>query len=161
MGRLSDLALRREARLCSVDLNLDLARYASTRVDGPRPLCIQGDITALPLAENSMDAAACVRISQYFDDAALTAVLREVARVSGDILLSYRSSRSPVSWPRRFRKYLAGGSASIKRYRSRRQIGEIAAAAGLRFAKPPPHSLFFYLTQFVRLTRTEPPALPI
>ena len=155
MGRFSDLAHRRETRLCSIDLNHELVLHASTRVPGSSALSVQGDIAALPLRSGSMNAAICVRISFYLEDGELRSTLAEVGRVAKDILMSYRSSRSPVAWLRRLRKRRSGGKSAGKHYRSYAQIRELAAAAGLRVAGKIPYPAFLHLTQFVWLTREE------
>lgn len=156
MGRFSDIVLGREARLCSIDLNVDHVLYAAKRIPGKSPLCLQGDITALPLRSGAMDAAICVRMSHYFDDAALVRILTELARVARDVLLSYRNANTPVAWWRLWRKSLREREGTVKTYRSASQVRDLAEAAGLRVEGSLPHSRFLHrlhLVQFAWLRR--------
>lgn len=153
MGRFSDLALARGAKLVSVDLAFEHAAYAAARESGKSPLCIQGDLTALPLKNDAVAAALVIRVSHYFDDETLQRVLVEAGRVAPEVLLSYRSSRSPIAWRSALLRRLRGRGPSPKVNRSLAQIVAIASAAGLDFVERPPRSSFFHLVQFVRLRR--------
>ncbi len=154
MGRFSDLAHERGARLCSIDLVLEHTVAASKCVEAAEPLCVQGDITALPLQSDSMDAAICVRISHYFEDDALSEILKEVSRVAKDVLLSYRNSRTPVAWWRSLRMWVRRRDTGGKRYRSSARIMKIAESVGLTRVGKPPQSGALHLGQFIWLRRT-------
>jgi len=126
-GRFSDLVLARGHKLCSIDVNLDHARATAARAPGS--LCIQGDLTALPLRPGSMAAMLCVRVSYYFDDDTLARVLGALGRAAPRVLLTYRDPSTLGGWWKRVR-----GRASDKpeKNRTRAQIGGIAGRAGLR-----------------------------
>ena len=146
-GRFSDLAIARGLKLCSIDVNLDHALAAAARAPGT--LCIQGDLTALPLRPASMAAAICVRASYYFDDDTLARVLDALGRSAPRVLLSYRDPATLVGWWKRVR-----GHASVKpeKNRTRAQIGAIAERAGLRLVGRAPR-LPIREMRFVELTK--------
>ena len=153
MGRFSDLALARGAKLVSIDLAFEHAAYAANRESGKSPLCIQGDLTALPLKNDAVAAALVIRVTHYFDDETLQRVLVEAGRVAPEILLSYRSSRSPIAWRSALLRRLRGRGPSPKTNRSLAEIVKVAASAGLDFVEQPPRSSFFHLVQFARFKR--------
>jgi SAM-dependent methyltransferase/uncharacterized protein YbaR (Trm112 family) len=153
MGRFSDVALARGAKLVSVDLAFEHAAYAATRVPGQTPLCIQGDLTALPLRNDAVAAGLVIRVTHYFDAETLQRVLTEAGRVAPELLISYRSAWSPIAWRSALLRRLRGRGPSPKTNRSLKEILRIADLAGLAMVERPPKSNPLHLVQFVRLRR--------
>jgi hypothetical protein len=154
MGRFSDVALARGAKLISIDLAFEHAAYAASRVPGQSPLCIQGDLTALPLRDDAAAAALVIRVTHYFDAETLQRIFTEAGRVAPEILVSYRSVWSPIAWRSALLRRLRGRGPSPKTNRSLKEILRIAGLAGLELVERSPRSNFMHLVQFVRLKRS-------
>ena len=122
-------------RCVALDLSLQMLRQIprglGTAKAGPRPRRVQGDIVALPFADDSFDWILCTRVLSHVPDHA--AAMREMARVltaDGECLLTDVHPAHPydyVSIPHQ------GTRVAIETYKhSLTELNDVSATAGLR-----------------------------
>lgn len=137
MGRFTGLILESGHQPISVDLNFGRIAEAHQRHGRPVP-AIQGDITRLPLADQSVDAVVCFRLLHHLTPEMIGLVLRELRRVAPRALVTFYS-RHTLKF---YKKHLRGKPLSGQYY-SPRQVGEWARAAGWnRFRHESPFAFF-------------------
>lgn len=73
--------IEKDGSLVAVDQDLGNVQLAAAREAMSDAVLIAGSITSLPFATGSFDAAWCANVTQYFNDAALAALLLELVRV--------------------------------------------------------------------------------
>ena len=88
-----------DRRLC-VDFSLDALSQAKEKL-GDRGAYVVGDLTQLPIADDSVDAAISFHVIYHIAEELQAAAFREVSRVTkegGTAAIVYRWAYSPISW---------------------------------------------------------------
>ena len=102
MGRFTELILESGHRPISVDLNFGRIAEAHLRLNQPLP-AIQGDVTRLPFADQSVDAVVCFRLLHHLTPEMISKVLRELRRVAPRAFVTFYSSHTFKFYKKRLR----------------------------------------------------------
>lgn len=150
MGRFSEIPFKHGHRLCSIDLLPEHALWTARRVMNGRGLTVQGSALSLPLKNDAMDAAMCIRLSHHLDADGFRKLISELGRVARDVLVTYYNANAWGLWKKRTR-----GIETRRKGYTIDQVLEYAAAAKLKLvARKPGWTRFFaHPCQFVWLTR--------
>ncbi len=124
MGRFTELILQSGHQPMSVDLNFARITEARRRASKPVP-AIQGDVTQLPLADQSVDAVVCFRLLHHLTPEMISKVLVELRRVAPRAYVTFYS-RHTVKF---LKKHLRGKAVSGQYY-APGQLIQWARAAG-------------------------------
>jgi SAM-dependent methyltransferase len=92
MGRFTRLAQAAGHRPISVDLNVGMLQRAQVRHGSETPL-VQGNVMALPFADDTFGAAICFRLLHHLPDNLVLAVLKELKRVAPAALVTFYDTR--------------------------------------------------------------------
>jgi ubiquinone/menaquinone biosynthesis C-methylase UbiE len=85
----SDWLQRLNLRTVAVDISVDMLRLGRTRLTGPRPWVVAGDLECLPFAAGTFDKAYCLSAIHHIPD--IPSALAELSRVltpAGAVLFS-------------------------------------------------------------------------
>ena len=124
MGRFTKLILETGHRPLSVDLNFGRIADTRQRLEKALPV-MQGDVTHLPLADQSVDAVLCFRLFHHLTPEIALQVLRELRRVASRAYITFYS-RHTLKF---YKKHLRGKSVSGQYYPASQMI-EWSRAAG-------------------------------
>lgn len=124
MGRFTELILQCGHRPISIDLNFGRIAEARRRSSKMVPVA-QGDVTRLPLADQSVDAVVCFRLLHHLTPEMIAKVLTELRRVAPRAYVTFYS-RHTFKF---LKKHLRGRPVSGQYY-SPRQLFQWAQAAG-------------------------------
>jgi len=125
MGRFTDLIDRYGHRAVSIDLLFEHVHYIANRQNGISTSALQADIGRLPLADNSIDAALCIRLLHHLTPAQITTALAELRRVTCSALFTFYSRRTFKFIKKRFRGRPLNG-----RYYTPATIEQLCLGAG-------------------------------
>jgi SAM-dependent methyltransferase len=111
MGRFTDLILELGHRPISIDLNF--GRIVEARKRSGKPVsAVQGDVTQLPLADQSVDAVVCFRLLHHLTPEMIVRVMVELRRVAPRAFVTFYS-RHTVKF---LKKHLRGKPVSGQYY---------------------------------------------
>lgn len=151
MGRFTDLINRHGHRAISIDLFYDHAHHLANRRDVVSAATLQADIGRLPLADDTIDAALCIRLLHHLTPLQIALAFDELRRVARRALLTYYSR-----WSLKFLKKHLRGRLPSGRYYSPATIGQLCLDAGWSrgqaLTSSPLHNL-----HFVTVDRVEEP----
>lgn len=128
-------------------VGLDRSSFALTRAkrwhgSGIRWIC--GDVTCIPLADESVDVVTCSLLLHHFDETGAATVLREAARVARRGMVVGDLSRSRLAWAAtwagtrllsRSRIFHVDGPRSVRAAYRTEELAEVARRAGLTGAE--------------------------
>lgn len=151
MGRFTDLIDRNGHRAVSIDLLFEHVHYIANRQNRTSTSALQADIGRLPLADNSIDAALCIRLLHHLTPAQITTALAELHRVTCSALFTFYSRRTFKFMKKRLRGRPLNG-----RYYSPLTIEQLCRDAGWSgrsaLTSNPLHNLHFATVSRVELS---------
>ena len=142
MGRFTDLIDRHGHRAVSIDLLFDHVQYVANRSDVVSTCAVQADIGRLPLDDDSVDAALCIRLLQHLTPPQIITALGELRRVARTALFTYYSR-----WTVKFLKKQIRRRPLNGRYYSPTTIRQLCRDSGWSddtlLTRSPLHNLHF------------------
>ncbi|MFQ5843385.1 MAG: class I SAM-dependent methyltransferase [Planctomycetota bacterium] len=147
-GRFTDLVVGHGHRSVSVDLDRERILRASVRLPSRRVPSVRADVARLPLGDDSVDAALCIRLLHHLEEEQILDVLRELRRVAHRACVTFYSSRSWRVLKRRIR-----GKRPRGKPRPARRLEELSRRAGWGSCRRRPAVSFLPSLQFLRLSR--------
>lgn len=124
MGRFTELIVETGHRPVSIDLNFARVAEAGRRVGRAIPAA-QGDVTRLPLADQSVDAVVCFRLLHHLTPEMIRQVLIELRRVAPRAYVTFYSRNTLKFLKKRIR-----GKAVSGQYYAPSQLIQWAQKAG-------------------------------
>lgn len=108
----------------------------------------EGDIFNLPLSDDSVDAAICIRLLHWFEEEEIRKALSELARVASHVYVTYYSKHTIEG----LRKSLRGYRGNAKNY-TRSQMLDWAQSVGLVHHRKVPGAGCYRRCQFLWLSK--------
>jgi len=154
MGRFNDVLARYRMKVLSIDKRLWRAASTLSKTCGPSTLAIHGDALSLPFRDDSVDVALCVRLTHHLDRERLGALLRELGRVSPEVLITFYNVHTIRAQYRKLKKFLRGKQPAYSYSLS--CMREMAAKARLSITDHvSPFGILHRPIQFLRLKRVQ------
>ena len=137
-------------RIIAIDNDAERVDYANKRISDLQISAIarEGDIFNLPLSDDSVDAAICIRLLHWFNEEEIRKALSELARVSSQVYVTYYSKHTIEG----MRKSLRGYRGNAKNY-TPRQILDWAQSVGLGHHRKVPGTGCYRRCQFLWLSK--------
>jgi SAM-dependent methyltransferase len=156
MGRFNDVLARYNDNVLSIDKRLGRSAYTVSSMRSHSTVAIQGDALSLPLRNDSVDVALCIRLTHHLNKDNTVKLLKELGRVAIEVLITFYNADTFRAKYRRFKK-MVRSKHPVYSY-SMSNIMDMAAAAGLSIVSIYPRFGFRFFQrpiQFLHLKRIQ------